>query len=112
MDLLEQPGVFYAAAPDTLKRKLLAAYFALIWIDDDGHKVTPETHQQTAVAQITATARETAANETGTETMPGAAEISVISQFSYGACSSKDTLVRLAGFEPAAFGSATQRSIP
>lgn len=94
LDLLEQPGVFYAAAPDTVKRKLLAAYFALIWIDDDGHQITPDTHPQTVVAQITATARKTAPHENGTESMLGAAAILEIGQFSYGVCSSKDTLVR------------------
>ena len=41
LDLLEQPGAFYASTDDNVKRKLLAAYFSHIWIDDDGHRFRP-----------------------------------------------------------------------
>src|SRR5699024_9582187 len=57
LDLLEQPGAFYAAADDPVKRKLLAAYFAQIWIDDDGYEVTPRSQPQAVVAQIRHAAR-------------------------------------------------------
>ncbi|MGN6483092.1 MAG: hypothetical protein ACTHMX_01695 [Thermomicrobiales bacterium] len=72
LDLLERPGAFYVAASDTIKRRLLRAYFAQIWIDDDGHLLTPDTQQQALVAQITAAAHSSAAHENGTELGLGA----------------------------------------
>lgn len=36
ISLLERPGEFYAAATDEVKRKLLAAFYTDIWLDDDG----------------------------------------------------------------------------
>ncbi|MGC4105388.1 MAG: hypothetical protein QM753_03390 [Thermomicrobiales bacterium] len=74
LDLLERTGAFYAAASDTVKRRLLRAYFAQIWIDDDGHLLTPDTQQQALVAQITAAAHRSAAHENGTEQVLGAAD--------------------------------------
>ncbi len=103
LDLLGYPGVFYAAAADTVKRKLLAAYFAQIWIDDDGHQVTPDTQPQTLVAQIRGTSRMTAANENGTESMLGAAENPNLGLYFSGVCSSKNNLVPQAGIEPATY---------
>ena len=76
LDPLERPGAFYAAASDTVKRRLLRAYFAQIWIDDDGHLLTPDTQQQALVAQITAAAHRSAAHENGTEQVLGAADSS------------------------------------
>lgn len=100
LDLLERPGAFYAAASDTVKRRLLRAYFAQIWIDDDGHLLTPDTQQQALVAQITATAHRSATHENGTEQLPGAADSSPNALFLQRVGSSKVNVVPGKGLEP------------
>jgi site-specific DNA recombinase len=100
LDLLEQPGAFYAVAGDTVKRRLLAAYFAQIWIDDDGHQLTPDTQQQALVAQIRGAARKSAPNENGTEQLLGAVDSSNTDLFLQAACSSNTDLVPGKGLEP------------
>ncbi len=57
LDLLERPGAFSAATSDNVKRKLLAAYFAQIWVDDVGHEIILDTQPQVMVAQIQELAR-------------------------------------------------------
>ncbi len=101
LDLLEQPGAFYAAAEDKVKRKLLAAYFSHIWIDDHGHEITPKTQRQALVAQIKESARRGTTKETGTERQLGASDSPDTGPDSQGVCSSNNTLVRPAGLEPA-----------
>ena len=100
--LLEQPGVFYAVASDAVKRKLLRAYFAQIWIDDDGHQVTPATQRQPLVAQIEASARRGSLNERATKHPLGGSESLEHGLYSPAACLSNDTLVRPRGLEPLA----------
>jgi hypothetical protein len=101
LDLLEQPGAFYAAAGDTVKRRLLAAYFAQIWIDDDGHHLAPDTQQQAMVAEITETARKSVAHENDTEHLLSAAASSYSDLFRQRAGSSKTNLVPGRGFDGA-----------
>lgn len=100
LDLLEKPGAFYATAGDTVKRRLLAAYFTQIWIDDDGHQLTPDTQQQALVAHITDAARRSATHENGTEHVLGAVDSSTMTLFFQGAGSSNTHLVPGKGLEP------------
>ena len=111
LDLLENPGAFYTAVSDTVKRKLLEAYFAQIWIDDDGHEVSPDTQSRMLVAQIMGAARKTATNENRTVSMLGAAEHTDMVLCFHGGCSSKNNLVRPTGLEPVASCSGGKRSI-
>lgn len=100
LDLLEDPGAFYAAVGDTVKRRLLAAYFAQIWIDDDGHQLAPDTQQQVLVELITGAALRSVPNENSTEQMLGADNSSNTGRFFQGACSSNTHLVPGKGLEP------------
>lgn len=100
LDLLEKPGAFYATAGDTVKRRLLRAYFAQIWIDDDGHQLTPDTRQQALVAQITEAVHRSATHENGTEQLLGAVDSSPMPLFFQGAGSSNTNLVPGKGLEP------------
>ena len=102
LDLLEQPGAFYASTDDNVKRKLLAAYFSQIWIDDDGHEVTPQSQPQSMVAQIHAAGRGSV-NAKGTESILGAGDSLAMSRYFLGACSSNTTLVPQAGIEPTTY---------
>jgi len=81
LDLLEQPGACYAAAHDNVKRKLLAAYFSQIWIDDDGHEISPETQTQALVAHITGTSLKNKQNEQSSKLTLGGLDSSDISLF-------------------------------
>ena len=100
LDLLETPGAFYAMAGDTVKRRLLRAYFAQIWIDDDGHQLTPDTQQQAVVAHITGAVRRRATHENGTEHVLGAIDSSTMPLCFQGAGSSNTHLVPGKGLEP------------
>ena len=104
--------MFYDSASERVKRKLLKAYFTQIWIDDDGYQVTAETQRHPLVAEIEAAARISSTYENATEYVLGGADSLALAPNSTAVCSSNNVLVRSAGFEPAAFGSATQRSIP
>ncbi len=101
LDLLEKPGAFYAAADDNVKRKLLAAYFSQIWIDDNGHEVTPLTQPQALVAQIQKATRRGPANVKGTECELGASNSLATNPSFQGAGLSNNTLVPQAGIETA-----------
>lgn len=81
LDLLEKPGAFYATAGDSVKRRLLRAYFADIWIDVDGHQPMPGTQQQTVVTQIIAASHRSATHENDTEQLLGAADSSPLTLF-------------------------------
>ncbi len=100
LDLLEKPGAFYAAAQDSVKRKLLAAYFEQIWIDDDGHQIAPNTQKQAFVAHITEAAKKTPKNEHAPKRRLGGLDSSDMSLFFQGACSNKNDLVPGRGLEP------------
>jgi site-specific DNA recombinase len=94
LDLLEKPGAFYATAGDTVKRRLLRAYFAQIWIDDDGHQLTPDSQQQALVAHITAAVHRSGIHENGTEQLLGAIDSSPMPLFFQGVGSSNTDLVQ------------------
>lgn len=80
----------------------LAAYFAQIWIDDDGHQVTPQTQQQTLVAQITESARWQNHNKNTSKQPLGGVDLRGTGQYFLAACSSKTDLVRPTGLESVA----------
>lgn len=103
LNLLEQPGAFYAAVESSGKRRLLAAYFAQIWIDDDGHQITPDTQQQMLVAQITGTARKNTQNKRAPEHQLKGSDSPNMGLYFQVACLSNTNLVPQAGIEPATY---------
>lgn len=109
--LLEQPGAFYAAAKDAVKRKLLRAYFRHIWIDDDWHTITAGTRYQPVVAQIETSARSGRDHDEATEHVLGGSSLLDPAPNSKAVCSSSNTLVRPRGLEPLASCSGGKRSI-
>ncbi|MGC4191948.1 MAG: recombinase family protein [Thermomicrobiales bacterium] len=100
--LLERPGAFYTAAKDTVRRKLLRAYFRQIWIDDDGHQVRSTAQRQPMVAQIEAAAQTERGNERTTEHVLGGSSLLDRGPNQKAVCSSSNTLVPSKGLEPLA----------
>jgi hypothetical protein len=49
---LGRPDALILSASDAVKRKLLAAFFSKIWVDDDSHEVTISRELQPLVADI------------------------------------------------------------
>ena len=72
LDVLKRPGVFYAAAQDVVKRKLITAFFSHIWLDDDGHRIMPNLEQQEIVAELETSARKTTRRAKSTKRSLGA----------------------------------------
>lgn len=111
VDLLEHPEQFYAAATDEGKRKLLAAFYTHIWLDDDGTVTQPVAEQRDVVAYIRDTAHEAIGdtgqcegNEKGAgpkSSASRAADLQVAPQVS---CSNESNLVAGTGFEPVTSG--------
>ncbi len=102
LDLMERPDALFTSADGPVKRKLLAAFFTQIWVDDDGHEATVVREFQPLVADI----RDTVLNGIRANTK-SAGEISDASSserpnlYLKVICSSMTNLVAGAGFEPA-----------
>ena len=75
-------------------------------------RVTPQSQPQAIVARNQHAAHRGSGNANGTESILGAGDSFALNWCFLSACASYTVLVRLVGFEPTAFGSATQRSIP
>lgn len=101
LTLVEKPGVFYAAADDNIKRKLLRAFFSCIWIDDDDHEVTVEAVVREPLDNIWQSARHARNNKRGTEQMPSVSDLPNSPLLLLGDGSSKFNLVPGTGLEPA-----------
>lgn len=99
--LVEQPGVFYANANDNVKRRLVAAYFWRIWVDDDGHKINIEAESQEIVGRLLRAASSSTLQKRGTELLFGAPDSPEPTRSNFGVGSTKTNLVRAAGVEPA-----------
>ena len=57
LDLLADPGRFYELASPVVKRKLLTAFYAQIWLDDDQHTLQPVTEPREIVTRLHQAAR-------------------------------------------------------
>ena len=111
LDVLERPGSFYAAADDVVKRKLIAAYFSRIWLDDDGHRIMPNLEQQELVAELETSARKTTRRAKSTKRSLGASrDLGEVPDF-LALCLNKTDLVHPTGLEPVASCSGGKRSI-
>lgn len=103
LDLLEKPGEIYDVADDSIKRKLLAAYFTNIWMDDDGHKIVPHAQKQPVVAKMQAGSSTNSSNRRSTENRLGASELLAKPPNFDDIFLTKMNVVPQAGFEPAAY---------
>lgn len=52
LDLLADPARFYELASPVVKRKLLTAFYAQIWLDDDGSSLQPATEPREIVTRL------------------------------------------------------------
>ena len=52
LDLLADPGRFYELASPVVKRKLLTAFYAQIWLDDDQHTLQPVAEPREIVTRL------------------------------------------------------------
>lgn len=111
VELLEHPGQFYAAATDEAKRKLLAAFYSRIWLDDDEHVTTPVPQTRDIVAYIQETAREAVSgaqeddsNEKGAGSKSSASRAADRQVSPQVICSNESNLVAGTGFEPVTSG--------
>ena len=57
LDLLADPGRFYELAIPVVKRKLLTAFYAQIWLDDDQHTLQPVAEPREIVTRLHQAAR-------------------------------------------------------
>ena len=57
LDLLADPGRFYELASPVVKRKLLTAFYAQIWLDDDQHTLHPVAEPREIVTRLHQAAR-------------------------------------------------------
>ena len=57
LDLLADPGRFYELASPVVKRKLLTAFYAQIWLDDDQHTLQPVAEPREIVTRLHQAAR-------------------------------------------------------
>ena len=110
IDLLEYPVEFYDTASPELKRKLLAAFYTNIWIDDDGQTPQPQPEQREIVQKIhsatkvthleeTSDKKPTEQNEKSTGENSDALSTQSNNLFIDLACSSKVSMVRARRFE-------------
>ncbi len=107
VELLEHPGQFYASATNEVKRKLLAAFYSRVWLDDDGTTTLPMPEEREVVAYIRDSAREAVGdargNEKGAGTSPSASD-ATLGQIPQVVCSNESNVVAGTGFEPVTSG--------
>ena len=130
LDLLADPCRFYELASPVVKRKLLTAFYAQIWLDDDQHTLQPVIEPREIVTRLHQAARHAEGGslrsrsnakpvEEGENMADGVSPIEVAvgsgdvsltpatsaktppERNSEGACSNKMSVVGLTGFEPA-----------
>ena len=139
LDLLADPGRFYELASPVVKRKLLTAFYAQIWLDDDQHTLQPVAEPREIVTRLHQAARcavggslRSRSNakpvEEGENMADGAASVEVAvgsgdvsltpvtstktppERNSEGACSNKMSVVGTTGLEPAISCSQSRRA--
>ncbi len=105
--LLEHPGEFYASATDEVRRRILTAFYARIWVDDDGHATSVVAEPREVVVEIRAIARQTSNHAPSAILPSGEAESSTPAAgqapsggVASAACSTKTEVVGAEGLEP------------
>ncbi len=101
LDLMERPDALFTSADGAIKRKLLAAFFTRIWVDDDGHHVTVQREFQPLPAEIRDAVLHSATKEKNAGEISGASSIEPTNLYLKVIRSSGISLVAGAGLEPA-----------
>lgn len=101
LDLMERPDALFVSAAGAVKRKLLAAFFSKIWIDDDGHLVTVKGELQPLPADIRDAVLHTPDNKKSAGEISDASSAEQANLYLKVICSSGISLVAGAGLEPA-----------
>lgn len=139
LDLLADPGRFYELASPVVKRKLLTAFYAQIWLDDDQHTLQPVAESREIVTRLHQAARHVeggslrsrsdagsaeegenmADGVSSVEAAVGSGDVSLTpvasaktppERNSEGACSNKMSVVGTTGLEPAISCSQSRRA--
>lgn len=69
LDLLARPYSFYVSASDPIKRRILEAFFSVLWLEDESHQVRARGEVHEPVALIQEAAAEWAASHAKSVTM-------------------------------------------
>ena len=104
LDLMARPDALFTSASGAVKRKLLAAFFGRIWVDDDGHLLQVAREFQPLVADIrdaVLNSPNPRANTKSAGEISDASASERLSLYLKVICSSKASLVAGAGLEPA-----------
>ncbi|SIS19769.1 recombinase family protein [Microbacterium sp. RURRCA19A] len=101
LDLMARPDALFTSVPGSVKRKLIAAFFQRIWVDDDGHLVTAAHELQPLPAAVHHAALSVTTNEKSAGEISDASSAERANLYLKVICSSKTTLVAGAGLEPA-----------
>ena len=101
LDLMVRPDALFTAATGAVKRKLLAAFFGRIWVDDDGHLLQVTREFQPLVADIRDAVLNTSTNEKSAGDISDASSSQHLDLYLKVICLSKTSLVAGAGLEPA-----------
>jgi len=96
LDLLERPYSFYVSASEPIKRRILEAFFSVLWIEDESDQVRAQGQVHEPIALIQAAAAEWAATHAKSASDTADALDSTPSNLYLKAiCSSKTSLVGL-----------------
>ena len=105
LDLLERPHSFYVSASEPIKRRILEAFFSVLWIEDESHQVRAQGQVHEPIALIQEAAAEWAATHAKSASDTADALDSTPSNLYLKAiCSSKTSLVGPEGLEPSTRG--------
>lgn len=104
LDLMQRPDALFTSADGPVRRKLLAAFFTHIWVDDNSHELTITREFQPLVADLRDAVLHAAENAKSVGDISDASASSSTEQLTHHlqvTCSSGTTLVAGAGLEPA-----------
>lgn len=105
LDLLARPYSFYVSASESIKRRILEAFFSCLWIEDESHQVSARGQVHEPIALIQAAAAEWAATKAKSASDTADALDSTPSNLYLKAiCSSKTGVVGPEGLEPSTRG--------
>lgn len=101
LDLMARPDALFASVVGSVKRKLLAAFFQRIWVDDDGHQANVTRELQPLVAAVRDAVTPANENKKSAGDISDASSAECMDLYLKVICSSNTSLVAGAGLEPA-----------
>ena len=105
LDLLARPYSFYVSASEAVKRRILEAFFSVLWIEDDTHEVRAQGQVHEPIALIQAAAAEWhETNAKGVSDTADALDATPSNLYLRAIYSSKTSVVGPVGLEPTTRG--------